>query len=264
MRINQNIMAFNAYRNLSSTQNTLGKSLEKLSSGYRINRAADDAAGLVKSEGLRAEIKGANQAIRNAQDAVSLVQTAEGALNEVHSILQRMRELTVSAANTATSDGAAEQVEIDELAREITAIGSRTKFSGDDAFQAAARTFRIGASNGDTLAVTIGTLSAGGLGVGALNVGTGAAPAIDTIDTAIGTVSTTRSTLGATQTRLEHTISNLQVTAENLSASESRIRDTDLAQEMVEFTGRRVRPWSGTSTRVDVDRMPRAVLSPPR
>jgi len=175
-----------------------------------------------------------------------------------------MRELTVCAANTATSDGAAGQAEIDELALEITAIGSRTKFSGDDAFQAAARTFRIGASNGDTLAVTIGALSAGGLGVAALNLGTGAAAAIDTIDTAIGTVSTTRSTLGATQKRFEYTISNLQVTAQNLSASESRIRDTDLAQEMVEFTGRRVRPWSGTPTRVDVHRVPRAVLSPPR
>ena len=123
MRINQNVMAFNAYRNLSSTQGSMGKSLEKLSSGYRINRAADDAAGLVKSEGLRAEIRGTNQAVRNAQDGISLVQTAEGALNEVHSILQRMRELAVSASNTATSDGAAQQAEVDELLQGLVLRG---------------------------------------------------------------------------------------------------------------------------------------------
>jgi flagellin len=151
MRINQNIAAFNAYRNLSTTQNQMGRSLEKLSSGFRINRAADDAAGLVKSESLRAEIRGTNQAVRNAQDGVSFVQTAEGALNEVHSILQRMRELAVDSANTATTDGAAQQAEVAELLEELTAIGARTKFAGNDVladFNANALTFHIGAGRG--------------------------------------------------------------------------------------------------------------------
>src|SRR5690606_25925999 len=135
MRINQNIAAFNAYRNLSTTQGQQSKSLEKLSSGYRINRAADDAAGLVKSESLRAEIRGTQQAIRNAQDGVSWVQTAEGALQEVHSILQRMRQLAVDAANTATTDGEAQQAEVEELLDELDSIGTRTTFAGVEVFQ---------------------------------------------------------------------------------------------------------------------------------
>ena len=134
LRINNNVAALNGYRNLSATNVQLGKSLEKLSSGFRINRAADDAAGLVKSESLRAEINGTKGAIKNAQDGVSFVQTAEGALNEVHSILQRMRELAVDAANTATTDGVAQQAEVTELLAEITAIGTRTKFAGKDVF----------------------------------------------------------------------------------------------------------------------------------
>ena len=135
MRINQNIAAYNSYRNLSATNSQLGKSLEKLSSGFRINRAADDAAGLAKSESLRAEISGSRQAVRNAQDGVSFVQTAEGALNEVHSILQRMRELAVDAANTATTDGVAQQAEVTELLAEITAVGSNSTFAGKQVFQ---------------------------------------------------------------------------------------------------------------------------------
>lgn len=270
MRINQNVMAFNAYRNLSSTQNSMGKSLEKLSSGYRINRAADDAAGLTKSEGLRAEIRGTNQAVRNAQDGISLVQTAEGALNEVHSILQRMRELAVSAANTATNDGVAEQAEIDELLTEITAIGTRTQFSGQQVFDGAARSFQVGANNGDTLGVTINTLAAGGVGASGTDVsgvtvdGTtagDAAAAIDTIDTAIASVSAERSTLGASQNRLEHTISNLQVASENLAASESRIRDTDMAAEMVSFTRNQIMQQAGTAMLAQANQVPQSVLS---
>src|SRR5438094_2056284 len=134
MRINQNIMAFNAYRNLNTTSDALTRSLEKMSSGFRINRASDDAAGLVKSESLRAEIGGTRQAIENAQDGISYVQTAEGALNEVHSILQRMRDLAVSASNTATTDGTAQQAELTELTNELDAIGTRTKFAGKSVF----------------------------------------------------------------------------------------------------------------------------------
>ena len=157
MRINQNISAFNAYRNLSNTNTAMGKSLEKLSSGFRINRAADDASGLVRSEGLRSEIGGTKVAIRNAQDGISFVQTAEGALNEVHSILQRMRDLAVSAAN-GTSDGTAEKAEFDELKAELTAIGSRTTFAGDDVFgdysgTGDAKNFHVGAGQSDVLAV---------------------------------------------------------------------------------------------------------------
>ena len=156
MRINQNIAAFNAYRNLSVTQGQLGKSLEKLSSGFRINRAADDAAGLAKSESLRAEIRGNRVAVRNAQDGVSFVQTAEGALNEVHSILQRIRELAVDAANTATTDGSAQDAEATELVAELGAIGTRTTFAGNAVFQnyaAANLTFHVGANAGVTISI---------------------------------------------------------------------------------------------------------------
>lgn len=266
MRINQNIMAFNAYRNLSGTQNQLGKSLEKLSSGYRINRAADDAAGLVKSEGLRAEITGTKQAVRNAQDGVSLVQTAEGALNEVHSILQRMRELAVGAANTATSDGTAEQAEITELLDEVDAIGTRTEFAGSQVFDGAARTFQVGANNSDVLSITFDALSSGAVGasgtsIASVDVSSDASAAIATLDTAIASVSSQRSELGANQNRLEHTISNLQVTSENLSASESRIRDTDMAAEMVNFTRNQILQQAGTSMLAQANQVPQSVLS---
>ena len=273
MRINQNIAAFNSYRNLSNTQNQLGSSLEKLSSGFRINRAADDAAGLTKSEGLRAEIRGTNQAVRNAQDGISLVQTAEGALNEVHSILQRMRELAVDAANTATTDGVAQQAEVTELLAELTAIGTRTEFSGQQVFNGAARTFQVGANTGDTMTVTISNLAAGGVGnldalgaagstdVSALDVSTAAPAAITTLDAAIASVSSERSSLGAKQNRLEHTIANLQVASENLSASESRIRDTDMAQEMVQFTRNQIMQQAGTAMLAQANQAPQSVLS---
>ncbi len=296
MRINQNIAAFNAYRNLSTTQNQLGKSLEKLSSGFRINRAADDAAGLVKSEGLRAEIRGTNQAVRNAQDGVSFVQTGEGALNEVHAILQRIRELAVSAAN-ATSDGSAEQAEVDELLAELHSIGTRTSFSGDQVFRnydadtsirtvsegdeddGVNLTFHVGAGASDTLAfdqnLAISTYAdadaataagfAGGLLAGldgvSAKIGTGDATALDDLDAVIGNVSTARSNLGATQNRLEHTIANLQVAAENLSASESRIRDADMAQEMVSFTRSQILQQAGTAMLAQANQVPQSVLS---
>ena len=272
MRINQNVMAFNAFRNLSSTQNSLGKSLEKLSSGYRINRAADDAAGLTKSEGLRAEIRGTNQAVKNAQDGISLVQTAEGALNEVHAILQRMRELAVSASNSATSTGEAESAEISELVTEIGEIASRTKFAGQDVFTATAQTFQVGANEGDDLTVTTGALAAATVGKDAVDVSGIAAAvtdaaqatragAITTINDAITSVSKTRSDLGAKQNRLEHTIANLQVASENLSASESRIRDTDMAAEMVNFTRNQIMQQAGTAMLAQANQVPQSVLS---
>ncbi len=266
MRINQNIGAFNAYRNLSTTNAAMGKSLEKLSSGFRINRAADDAAGLVRSEGLRAEIGGTKQAIRNAQDGVSFVQTAEGALNEVHSILQRMRDLAVSAAN-GTSSGAAEETELDQLAAELDAIGTKTKFAGDSVFSATAKNFHVGAGSDTTanrISVTTGALSSTTLGVNGLDLTTSdnsAAAAIGTIDAAIASVSTTRSTLGAAQNRLESTARNLSVAAENLQAAESRVRDTDMAEEMVAFTRNQILSQAGTAMLAQAKQASQGVLS---
>ena len=271
-RINQNVAAFNAYRNLESTGTSLSKSLEKMSSGFRINRASDDAAGLVKSESLRAEIGGTQQAMQNAQDGISFVQTAEGALNEVHSILQRMRDLAVSASNTATTDGTAQQAEITELTNELDAIGTRTKFAGNAVFSdysstGAALTFQVGAGSGDTLAISsdLGLKADGSSGVfsgdlTAIDVTSAASTAISTIDTAISDVSTARATLGATQNRMEHTIANLSVAVENLSASESRIRDTDMAYEMVNFTRNQIMSQAGTAMLAQANQVPQSVL----
>ena len=272
MRINQNIMAFNAYRNIQTTNTQLGKSLEKLSSGYRINRAADDAAGLVKSESLRAEIRGSQQAIRNAQDGVSFVQTAEGALQEVHSILQRMRQLAVDAANTATTGGVEQQAEVEELVAELTAIGSRTTFAGKEVFADYSGagdelTFHVGASAGQTLQIASdlqldvsGAAGVFAVDLSAIDLTADADGAITDLDAAIADVSTVRSTLGATQNRLEHTIANLSVAVENLSASESRIRDTDMAEEMVAFTRHQIMAQAGTAMLAQANVVPQSVL----
>ena len=269
MRINQNIAAYNSFRNLSATNTQLGKSLEKLSSGFRINRAADDAAGLAKSESLRAEIRGSRQAIRNAQDGVSFVQTAEGALNEVHSILQRMRELAVDAANTATTDGTAQQAEVTELLAEIGAIGTNSTFAGKKVFQdysgSNALTFHVGSGASQTLSVTadlaLTSLDVFGAPVNGVDVENAANAAIGLVDAAITAVSTTRSTLGATQNRLEHTVANLSVAVENLSASESRVRDTDMAEEMVAFTRHQIMVQAGTAMLAQANQVPGSVLA---
>ncbi len=387
MRINQNIMAFNAYRNLTISNSSMGKSLEKLSSGYRINRAADDAAGLVISQGLRAQTSGLRQATRNAQDGISVVQTAEGALNELHNMLNRMRDLAVQSANTGTQDTAARnasQAEINQLSSEIDRIVTSTKFgqqalldgsfgtqaavatgfsttstltvtAGDDfqinvngtgnvtvelaggtfggaqlasvvqnaiktalsagstaqqalaqkvsveavtvgagfalsiktslantetftltdgtgghlvaldvgAVTAAAGTggvFQVGANSGETINVAIAALSASGLGVAALDVVTAAGTAISAIDAAITNVSTTRGSLGAVQNRFESTIANLQVATENLTASESRIRDTDMAEEMVRFTRSQILQQAGTAMLAQANAAPQSIL----
>ncbi len=270
LRINNNVAALNAYRNLTASGTSMAKSLEKLSSGFRVNRAADDAAGLVKSEKLRSEISGNKGAIKNAQDGVSFVQTAEGALNEIHSILQRIRELAVDAANTATTDGVAQQAEVTELLKEIDSIGSKTTFSGKKVFQdysasGAALNFHIGSGSADSLsfATDLALTSADvfGANVGGVSLTSGAAAAIATIDTAIASVSSVRSTLGATQNRLEHTISNLSVAVENLTASESRIRDTDMAMEMANFTRHQILNQAGVSMLAQANQAPQAVLS---
>jgi flagellin len=390
MRINQNIQAFNAYRNLSNTNGAMGKSLEKLSSGFRINRAADDAAGLVISQGLRAQVSGLRQATRNAQDGISVVQTAEGALNEVHSMLNRMRDLAVQSANTGSVDSdarTAAQAEVNQLTAEVTRIGSTTKFGGsnllngsfgltagtltgydnDDSIavtagddftvsvtggsgaltvelaagtytgaqfaalaenaakgvlaassnatdQAAAANFSVSAttvgagsaitfSNGgaaaiaigdgngtplagfdvvptgtaaaatgsgavfqvgagatDTLTISLDEISATELGVSALDLVNDAAGAITAIDNAISDVSELRGDLGAYQNRFESTVANLQVTTENLAASESRIRDTDMALEMVSFTRHQVLLQAGTAMLGQANQLPQSIL----
>jgi flagellin len=391
MRINQNSMAINAYRNLSTNNMSLGKSLEKLSSGFRINRAADDAAGLVISQNLRSQVSGLRQATRNAQDGISVVQTAEGALNEVHSILNRMRDLSVQSANTGSNDLAARtaaQAEISALSAEVDRIAGSTQFggvklldgsygvraasttlfdadnaithtAGDDftlningtgavtvdlpvmagvtgsaaasAIQTAVRAslaagtasqqafadkvtvkaatvgagtaitievsgltngqtfaladgtgtpladmafgsvtaaagsggqFQIGANATDTLSVAIAGVSGSTLGIGGLDVttGTGAAAAITALDSAISSVSTRRGDLGALQNRFESMINNLQVTTENLVASESRIRDTDMAAEMTTFTKNQILSQAGTAMLAQANQVPQSIL----
>ncbi|MDJ0767448.1 MAG: flagellin [Ilumatobacter sp.] len=375
MRINQNTMAINAYRNLSTNNVMLGKSLEKLSSGFRINRAADDASGLVISQNLRAQIGGLRQATRNAQDGISVVQTAEGALNEVHNILGRMRDLSVQAANTGTNGSTAldaAQAEITALQDELTRIAGKTEFAGTKLFDGgygktagsltgfdadgtitlssgsltvdgetvtvadgsytgaeyaatvesavkaalvgagkqaeadsfsvsyesvgagvavtfensgssalavvsggghavasgsvAAATgtggqFQVGANAGDTVEVAISAMDTTTLGVDAIDVTTDASGAITAVDNAIDFVSAQRGELGALQNRFESMIANLQVTTENLVASESRIRDTDMAVEMTNFTKGQILSQASTAMLAQANAVPQSVLS---
>jgi flagellin len=266
LRINQNIEAQNAYRNLSVNSGQLSKSLEKLSSGFRINRAADDAAGLSISEGLRAQVGGLKVAVRNSQDGVSVVQTAEGALTETHSILQRMRDLAVQASNEGSQDldaQTAADTEYQELALELDDIAKNTKFGSAALLDGSySKKFQVGANSGEVLDVAIGDMKAATIltSVGDLTSQTNADTALVNIDKAIKTVSTERATLGATQNRLEHKINNLNVAVENLSASESRIRDTDMASEMVSFTRSQILSQAGTSMLAQANSAPQSVL----
>ena len=263
MRINQNIMAFNAYRNLSTTNTSMGKSLEKLSSGYRINRAADDAAGLVISTGLRAQVSGLKVATRNAQDGVSVVQTAEGALTEVHAMLSRMRDLAVQSVNGSNDSAArtAADNEITQLRAEIHRVADNTKFGSlnllTGSFDAA---IQVGANAGDTIAVSISSLSASASVGGDVLSAAAAASFITSVDAAISAVSQLRGKLGALQNRFESTINNIQVATENLAASEGRIRDTDMALEMVSFTRHQILTQAGTAMLGQANSVPQNVL----
>ena len=265
--INTNIASLNSQRNLTTSQASLSTSLQRLSSGLRINSAKDDAAGLAISEGLRSQVGGLKVAVRNAQDGVSVVQTAEGALTETHSILQRMRDLAVQAANDGSLDTnakAAADSEYQQLALELDDISSKTAFNGvkllDGTFS---KDFQVGANASDTLTVDLSTSldSATLLGsVGDLTSAANATTAIGAVDTAIQTVSTSRASLGAQQNRLEHKINNLNVAVENLSASESRIRDTDMALEMVSFTRAQILSQAGTAMLAQANQAPQNVL----
>jgi len=370
LSINQNIAAMNSYRNLSNTQNDLSKSLEKLSSGFRINRAADDAAGLAISEGLRSQVGGLKVAARNAQDGISVVQTAEGALNESHAILQRMRDLAVQSANDSNDTDSRKAIDSESkaLQSELTRMADKTTYNNvkllDGTFTG--KQFQVGYASGDTINVdvvssgakaatstwangaaastaaaavftqggvvtttaaltvssnattiatnlnndanfkvnytasvdsttgglvvtskdgnasaitasgglnaaatnTAATTGSGGFSAAALGVDTvdltsqtGATAAIDKIDTAVKMVSTARASLGALQNRFEHTIKSVNVSVENLSASESRIRDTDMASEMVQFTRGQILSQAGTAMLAQANQIPQGVLS---
>jgi len=290
LRVNNNVAALNAYRNLTVTEGQQGKALEKLSSGFRINRAADDAAGLSISEGLRSQVGGLKVATRNAQDGVSVVQTAEGALTEVHSMLQRMRDLAIQASNSGANGGAggdavkAANAEVTELKAAITQIANTTQFNGGQLLDGsqASLTFQVGANAGETQTVNLRSVKSTNLGTettpGTVDAGKSindinfttasvagtsvdASDSIKVIDDAIRSVSSFRGGLGAAQNRFEHTIANLSVTSENLSASESRIRDTDMAQEMLGFTRSQIMSQAGTAMLAQANQSSQGVLS---
>lgn len=269
MVIQHNIAAINSYRNLSTNQNALSKNLEKLSSGYKINRAGDDAAGLAISETMRSQINGLNQAVNNANDAIGLIQTAEGAMTETHSMLQRMKTLSTQAANGTYTETARKNIkaEIDALNSEITRIASTTEFNGEKPLNNGTKnlTFFIGASADKTNAMTVGqqVMTADALKINDIKVETttDAFKAMKSIDAAIDTVSTYRATLGAAQNRLEHTVNNLKVTSENITSAESRIRDTDMADEITAYTKNNILLQAAQSMLSQSNAMPQGVLS---
>ncbi|WP_397537247.1 flagellin Hag [Rummeliibacillus pycnus] len=265
MRIQHNIAALNTHRNLAANTEASSKNLEKLSSGYKINRAGDDAAGLAISEKMRGQISGLNMASKNAQDGISLIQTAEGALNETHSILQRQRELAVQASNDTNTDDDRKQLqaEITQLNSEIDRISGDTEFNTkkllDGTFDGK---FHIGANKDQVTSLKITKADTTTLATNASKVDTqtDAEAAIKSFDDAIQTVSTNRATLGAVQNRLEHTINNLGATSENLTAAESRIRDTDMAKEMMNFTKNNILTQAAQSMLAQANQQPQGVL----
>ncbi|MCY7973908.1 flagellin Hag [Bacillus inaquosorum] len=285
MRINHNIAALNTLNRLSSNNNASSKNMEKLSSGLRINRAGDDAAGLAISEKMRGQIRGLEMASKNSQDGISLIQTAEGALTETHAILQRMRELTVQAGNTGTQDATdlqAIQDEMDSLIEEIggqdgsKGIADRTQFNGknllDGSFSEASGkklTFQIGANGGQQLSVNIESMKAADIGSDAIKIKDIKVTDFTTnsfddqlgaIDAATNQVSAQRAKLGAVQNRLEHTINNLGASSENLTAAESRIRDVDMAKEMSEFTKNNILSQASQAMLAQANQQPQNVL----
>ena len=264
LRIQHNIEAFDAHRQLQGTNDKLQKSMTRLSSGYRINTAADDAAGLAISEKLRGQISGLDQANRNAMDAVSLVQTAEGQLNEVHAMLQRVRELAVEYKNgtLSTTDRTAIQSEVNQLACEIQRIGDSAQFNGIPLLNGNVTvTFQVGANDGETIEVSTATLFGGAVSTQAFDLSATGTGDISEIDAAINGVSTMRAQYGAVQNRLEHVINNLATYQENLTASESRIRDVDMASEMAEMTKLQVLQQAGMSMLSQANQSPQSVLS---
>ncbi|PXA67380.1 flagellin [Cryobacterium arcticum] len=285
MQINTNLAANNTYRNLASTQTDMAKSLERLSSGLRINRAGDDAAGLAISEGLKSQVGGLTVASRNAQDAISVVQTAEGSLNEVQTILQRVRDLAVQAGNDSNNADSRKAIstEVAALGAELTRIGESTNFNGTKLLDGSAgagadgvMSFQVGAGSEDSdqITVNLSNITQIGLDITALATGAttadpgagfvDAAAALTTIgdlDTLITGVSTSRAELGASQNRFESVIRNLAVSKENLTAAGSRIRDTDMAEEMVKYTRSSILSQAGTAMLAQANQSNQGVLT---
>src|SRR5262249_16139827 len=262
LRINTNVEAFNAHRQLVGTQTLMSQSMEKLSSGLRINRAADDAAGLAISEKMRAQINGISRAHQNAMDGISMVQTGEGALNEVHSILQRVRELAVEYNNgtLSTADRPAITAEITQLSAEVGRIVTTTQFNNINLLTGGSTvTFQVGANAGETIALANPNLG-GTYFDNVFSTGFSTSADISAIDTAISSIADVRATLGAAQNRLEHTITNLATYQENIRAAESRIRDVDVAAEMVNFTKYQILSQSGNSMLAQANQLPQSVL----
>ncbi|MGB8454210.1 MAG: flagellin [Anaerocolumna sp.] len=275
MIIQHNMASANTNRQLGITTGQLAKSTEKLSSGYRINRAGDDAAGLSISEKMRGQIRGLDQASTNAQDGISLIQTAEGALNETQSILQRMRELTVQAANdtNVTADRVAIAKEVSALTSEVTRIATQTEFNTMSLLDGTltGKNFQVGANGNQLIAFSIGNMDAATLGVDKATIAdqisdstatsTSITALISVVNTAITSVSTQRSYLGALQNRLEHTIANADNTSENLQSAESRIRDVDMASEMVEYSKNNILQQAAQSMLAQANQSTQGVLS---
>ena len=263
LRINTNVEAFNAHRNLQGTESKLAVAMERLSSGYRINRAADDAAGLAISERLKSQIGGLEQAQRNSQDAVSLVQTAEGSLDQVHAMLQRIRDLAVEYKNgtLSTTDQQSIQSEVNQLASEIERIGASATFNGISLLSnVSTLNFQVGPN--DQQQISVSTISLGStLGTAYYSLSASGTSDISEIDAAINAVSAQRSTFGAVENRLNYTLDNASIYEENLTASESRIRDVDMASEMVNFTKLQILQQAGTSMLAQANQSSQSVLS---
>ena len=265
MVISHNLNAMNAHRQMKTNTGNTGKSIEKLSSGLRINRAGDDAAGLAISEKMRSQIRGLNQGSTNAQDGISLVQTTEGALTETHAMLQRLKTLAVQSANGTynNSDRTLIDKEVSQLTTEISRIATDTEFNGTAVLNSsAAISFQVGNKSGQEISVSMKVMDAAALSISSLSLGSAgtAKAALKTIENAINTVSEHRATLGAVQNRLEHTIASTDTTSENLQASESRIRDTDMAKEMMEYTKSNILTQAAQSMLAQANSAPNSVL----
>lgn len=271
MRIQHNLPALFAHRQLNITSRNLDRSLERLSSGYRINNAADDAAGLAISEKLRTQVAGLEQAARNVQDGISLIQTAEGGLQELHLILQRLRTLAIQSANdtNTNSDRAMIQVEVSQLMAEINRMQTTVVFNtkslltGQYASGVGSLAIHSGANEGQTVSLNIGSMSTTSLGIGGMDISTrlGAESAIGTLSAAVDVVSSNRADLGAKQNRLEHSYNFIKISMENMTAAESRIRDADMAMEMTNFTKNQILQQAGTAMLAQANTRPSNLLS---
>ena len=267
MVVQHNMQSVNTNRMLGQNVKAVKKSTEKLSSGFQVNRAADDAAGLSISEKMRNQIRGINQAVKNSEDGVSLIQTAEGNMNEIHSILQRMGELATKAANdvNATEDRTAIKDEIDELTSEINSIAKKAAFNGTKLLTGSftGKQLQVGAVAGENMQIDISSMSAGSLGVSGLSVSShaDASDSMSAITAAIKSVSAARSKLGAKQNRLEYTINNLENYSENLTSAESQIRDTNMATEMTNYTKNNILQQAAQSMLAQANQSTQGVLS---